>query len=77
MWHDTFLKADLGFQDLCWGICKQRNDTIINLTDAQIAEFTKIVKGTVHDKWMADAKSKNLDGPAVYDAALKLIAKYK
>jgi TRAP-type transport system periplasmic protein len=77
LWHDTFLKADLGFQALCWGITKERKDTTINLTEAEIAEWTKVVKGPVHDKWMADAKSKGLDGPAVYDAALKLIAKYK
>jgi TRAP-type C4-dicarboxylate transport system substrate-binding protein len=46
--------------------------TITNLTPDQIAVWRDMVKGPIHDEWIADCEAAGLPGQALYDRASEL-----
>ena len=77
IWHDMFLGADLGFQGFTMGMCIDRGDSFVYLTPEEIGVWRDLVKGPVHDEWIAECEAAGLPGQAVYDRALELIEEYK
>jgi TRAP-type C4-dicarboxylate transport system substrate-binding protein len=72
IWHDTFLEADLGFQGFTMGQAQEMGHSFIQLTPEQIAVFFNLVKGPVHDGWLAECDSEGLPGQEVYDRLKEL-----
>jgi len=50
-------------------------NNIITLDEAQTQEWRKLSQ-PVYDEWVADMKSRGIDGQALIDQARKLIAEY-
>jgi TRAP-type C4-dicarboxylate transport system substrate-binding protein len=57
--------------------CEDNHHTLTRLSPEEIKVWYNLVKGPVHDKWIADCEAKGLPGQAVYDEALRLIAAHK
>lgn len=74
VWADKMWEFDQIMQKGALKTCEEGNHTFINLTPEQIAEWRNLVKGPIHDKWIAGAESQGLPGKAVYEEALRLIA---
>ena len=72
IWFDKFRELDdrdkLGAQQFV----EENNHTLTLLTPAEIEVWYNLVKGPVHDAWIADCEAKGRPGQAVYDAALQL-----
>jgi TRAP-type C4-dicarboxylate transport system substrate-binding protein len=76
IWHDFFLEADLGFQGFVKGQAAEMGHTFTELTPEQITEWYNLVKGPVHEEWLADYDDQGLPATAVYEEALRLIGEY-
>ena len=72
IWHDMFLEADLGFQGFTRGLCEEWGHNFVYLTPEEIEVWRNLVKGTVHEAWIAECEAKGLPGQAVYEEALRL-----
>ncbi len=68
---DTQEKADAPAREKAVGM----GNNIITLDEAQTQEWRKLSQ-PVYDEWVADMKSRGIDGQALIDQARKLIAEY-
>jgi TRAP-type C4-dicarboxylate transport system substrate-binding protein len=77
IWHDMFLEADLAFQGISTGMCLEAGHNFTHLTPEEIAVWSDLIRGTVHEAWIAECEAAGLPGQAVYEKALELIEEYK
>ncbi len=75
VWCDKFSELDEADMENAIALCEQNNDTFIELTPAQIAEWRDLIKADVIDSWIADCNAAGLPGQAVYDRVMELISK--
>jgi TRAP-type C4-dicarboxylate transport system substrate-binding protein len=74
IWLDKF--TELTDQEIgaAQQIVEDNNHTVTRLSPSEIEAWYNLVKGPVHDQWIADCEAKGLPGQEVYDEALRLIA---
>ena len=57
--------------------CEAEGHTFTYLTAEEIEAWYDVVKGPVHDAWIAAAEAAGLPGQEIYDRVLELIEQYK
>jgi len=71
-WFDKFNELDARDIAGSQAFCEENNHTFTYLTPAEIQVWYDMVKGTMHDSWIAECEAAGLPGQAVYDRALEL-----
>jgi TRAP-type C4-dicarboxylate transport system substrate-binding protein len=74
-YREPFYAGDLGFQKKVVGDAKAMNHTFTYLTPEEIKVWYNLVKGPIHDKWMAEAEAKGLPAKTVYNEVLRMLKK--
>ena len=72
VWYDNFNELDAGDSMASMGLCEEMQHTFVNLTPEEVDVWYNLVKGPVHDAWIADCEAAGLPGQAVYDRVLEL-----
>lgn len=62
-------------EELGIGVAKQAGNTLIQLTEAETAQFREKLEPVV-DRWVEEVSAKGIDGRALVEAARAAIAKY-
>lgn len=73
-WFEQFCMLDDADMEMALDLCEANNDTFIELTSSEIAEWREIIKVDVIDTWIADCEAAGLPGQEVYDRLMELIA---
>ena len=73
-WYDAFVGYDNADIALAQAICEANNDTFVNLTSEEIADWRAIIQEDVIDAWIADCEAAGLPGQEVYDRVMDMIA---
>jgi TRAP-type C4-dicarboxylate transport system substrate-binding protein len=73
-WEDRFYQTDHEMQKDGYNTCKQRGDTIVELTPDEIKPWYNLVKGPIHDKWIKENSAKGRPSQKIYDDLLNRIA---
>lgn len=73
-WFQEFKANDDADMKRALELCEQNNDTMIELSSSDIAEWRNLIKSDVIDTWIAECEAKGLPGQEVYDRLMELIA---
>jgi TRAP-type C4-dicarboxylate transport system substrate-binding protein len=74
VWYNAFSGYDSADIAAAQAICEANNDTFINLTAAEIAEWRAVIQDEVINSWIDDCEDAGLPGQEVYDRVMELIA---
>jgi TRAP-type C4-dicarboxylate transport system substrate-binding protein len=75
-WYEAFKGYDDADIAASVGIAEAANDTFVNLTSSEIADWRAIIQEDVIDAWIADCEAAGLPGQAVYDRVMDMIANW-
>ena len=73
-WFDKFNELDAADIARSQSYCEENNHTFTYLTPEEIQVWYELVKGPLHNAWIAECEAAGLPGQAVYDRALELAA---
>lgn len=75
-WYEAFRGYDDEDIAASTGIAEANNDTFVNLTSSEIADWRAIIQEDVIDAWIADCEAAGLPGQEVYDQVMDMIANW-